>query len=123
MNEDQLNNQIDAFFDAARPLAKALVARWLASLEARDQAEAAAPIGTPAQSDRPLNLGEKRELTVMELAALWGVSKRSIYQWKTTGELPFKKMGRLLCFDLIEADQWRTKHRESFNKGRLRVVK
>jgi excisionase family DNA binding protein len=63
---------------------------------------------------------DKRELTVKELAAIWRVSTRSIYEWKTTGGLPFKKHGRLLRFDWIEADRWAKQHREAFGKVRLR---
>jgi hypothetical protein len=66
---------------------------------------------------------DRRELTVKDLAKIWGVSTRSIYEWRLTGGLPFKKHGRLLRFDWIEADRWARRHRESFTKARLRVVR
>jgi excisionase family DNA binding protein len=116
--QDKILSLIDHLFDIGRALAK----EWtIIRLEhqANDQAEASARIAvTPA----PV-LSDKRELTVKELAAIWGVSTRSIYEWTTTGWLPFKKVGRLLRFDWIEADQWAKQHREAIGKARLRVVK
>jgi excisionase family DNA binding protein len=88
--------------------------------QAGDQAKASSGKQEPGPAPIPI---DKRELTVKELAAKWGVSRRSIYQWTYTLGLPFKKMGRLICFDLIEAEAWRTRHREAFGKARLRVVK
>jgi excisionase family DNA binding protein len=95
-----------------------LLIRWLASRhdQANDQAAAVEIVTTPA----PIPI-DRKELTAKELAALWGVSTRSIYEWKTTGGLPFKKRGRLLRFNWIEADQWGKQHRESFNKARARL--
>src|SRR5262245_37973165 len=89
--------------EAERDLAKGLFT-WLASHQAGDQAEASGRSAAPI-APAPI-LPDKRELTVKELAAIWGVSERSIYQWKTTGGLPFKKRGRLLRFDPIKVDQW-----------------
>jgi excisionase family DNA binding protein len=70
----------------------------------------------PAQSD-------KKELSVKDLAARWGVSTRSIYEWTATGGLPFKKRGRLLRFDPIKVDQWEKGRQELFTKARLHVVR
>src|SRR5262245_9681156 len=98
--------------EAERDLAKGLFT-WLAS----HQAETSAIEKPPA----PI-LSNKRELTVKDLADIWGVSDRSVYKWKDEQGLPFKKHGRLLRFDWIEAAQWAKRHRESFNKARLRVV-
>ena len=67
-------------------------------------------------------LSDNRDLSVKELAARWGVSTRSIYEWKLHG-LPYKKVGRLLRFDPIKVDQWANGHQESFNKARFRVVR
>jgi excisionase family DNA binding protein len=66
---------------------------------------------------------DKRELSVKELAARWGVSTRSIYEWKTTKGLPYIPHGRCLRFDWVEVDAWSKRHRESFTRARLRVVK
>ena|SRR6266545_1400149 len=107
--------------EAERDLARALVSTWLAR-QAGDQAgvvETSTRIVTPIA----LAQGAKRELSVKDLAALWGVSTRSIYEWKTTGGLRFKKVGRLLRFDPIEADLWALRHQESFTRAKLRVVK
>jgi excisionase family DNA binding protein len=88
--------------------------------EANDQAVETSIVKeiAPAQM-----LSDKKELTALELAEHWDVSDRSIYQWKTTHGLPFKKVGRLLRFDLAEAEAWAKRHRESFTKARLRVVR
>ena len=97
---------------------KTLACIWLASqAEAQAVETSSRIVATPAQRE------EKRELTVMELAVAWGVSDRSIYEWKRKEGLPFKKVGRLLRFDWAEADQWAQRHREAFGKARLRVVK
>src|SRR5262245_28900647 len=115
-----ISRKIDAFFEAGRELAKELVITWFASLESHaneTNSRIVAEIApAPIQSD-------KRERSVKELAAIWGVSIRSIYKWKDEQGLPFKKRGRLLRFDPIKADQWEQGNRESFTKARLRVVK
>jgi excisionase family DNA binding protein len=89
--------------------------------QAGDQAETSARIITEI-APAPL-LSDKRELSVKELAARWGVSERSIYQWRLTGGLPFKKRGRLLRFDPIKVDQWEKGRQELFTRARLRVVR
>jgi excisionase family DNA binding protein len=90
----------------------------------KSQANNQGETSRPATETRPVPIPiDKRELSVKELAALWGVSERSIYQWKTTGGLPFKKRGRLLRFDPIKVDQWEKGRQELFTKARLRVVK
>ena len=85
----------------------------------------AAETRPPVVSEREIAtaLSDRRELSAKDLAAIWGVSPRSIYAWKTTGGLPYKKVGRLLRFDWIKADLWSKRHQESFTRARLRVVK
>jgi excisionase family DNA binding protein len=115
---DQLRDELHGAGEHAKRMIDHIVRAACLLLEDRasDQTETSARIVTetaPAPSD-------KRELTVKELATRWGVSERSIYEWKTTGGLKFKKVGRLLRFDLAEADQWAQRHREAFGKARLR---
>ncbi|HEU0175102.1 MAG TPA: helix-turn-helix domain-containing protein [Blastocatellia bacterium] len=102
--------------EAERDLAKGLLT-WIASGD--DQASASGRSATPI-APAPV-MHDKRELTAKELADIWQVSDRSVYQWRLTGGLPFKKVGRLLRFDWIEADQWAKQHREAFNKARARL--
>ena len=89
----------------------------------RDQAGELGGVNTSVETRAALIPIDRQELTVKDLAKVWGVSTRSIYEWRLTGGLPFKKHGRLLRFDWIEADQWAQRHRESFTKARLRVVR
>jgi excisionase family DNA binding protein len=110
------SNAIDRIADGL----KILLGIWLDVQ--RDQGERAGAVEVREIAPAPI-LSDKRELTVKELAARWGVSTRSIYEWTATGGLPFKKRGRLLRFDWIEVDQWEKRHRESFTRARLRVVK
>jgi excisionase family DNA binding protein len=115
---DEILSLIDTFCDAGRDLAKAIAHAWLEA-QAGDQAETSTRIVkeiAPPPSD-------KRELTVKELAARWGVSTRSIYEWKTTKGLPYIPHGRCLRFDWVEVDAWSKRHRESFTRARLRVVR
>ena len=119
LHDKQLSAKLDALFDVGRDFAQTLLATWLASRS--DQGEASTQIERET-GPAPIPT-DKRELSVKELATLWGVDKRSVYQWKDTHGLPYKRVGRLLRFDWIEADQWSKRHRESFTKARLRIVK
>lgn len=102
---------------------KELYAIWLEvqSDQAGDQAETSARIERETRPGPAIS--DKRELSVKELAARWGVSPRSIYEWKTTKGLPYIPHGRCLRFDWSEVDAWSKRHRESFTRARLRVVK
>lgn len=73
--------------------------------QAGDQAKTSARIVTEI-APAPI-LSGKKELSTQELADRWGGSTSSIYEWKTTGGLPFKKRGRLPRFDPIKVDQWK----------------
>jgi excisionase family DNA binding protein len=119
LHDEQLSDKLDALFDVGRDFAQAWLSRWLASRD--DQAEASGRIERET-APAPI-LSDKRELSVKELAARWGVSERSIYQWRLTGGLPFKKRGRLLRFDPIKVDQWEKGRQELFTRARFRVVK
>src|SRR6266542_3076624 len=86
----------------------------------RDQAGEVGAVNTSLETmPAPIPI-DRRELTVKDLAKIWGVSTRSIYEWRLSGGLPFKKHGRLLRFDWIEADAWSKRHQEAFTKARLR---
>lgn len=117
--QDKILSLIDGLCDLGRDLAKEIAITWLASRD--DQAETSARIVTETLPVPVIS--DNRELSVKELAERWGVSTRSIYEWKTTGGLKFKKVGRLIRFDPIEADLWAKRHQESFTRARLRVVK
>jgi len=117
LHDEQLSANLDALFDVGRDFAQAWLSRWLAR-QAGDQAGAVEIEKTPA----PIT-NDKRELSVKELAARWGVSTRSIYEWKTTKGLPYIPHGRCLRFDWVEVDAWSKRHRESFTRARLRVVR
>jgi excisionase family DNA binding protein len=117
LHDEQLSAKLDTLFDVGRDFAQAWLSHWLASRD--DQAEASARIERKTASAP----SDRRELTVKDLAARWGVSERSIYQWRLTGGLPFKKRGRLLRFDPIKVDQWEKGRQELFTHARFRVVK
>lgn len=54
-------------------------------------------------------MGEKRLLSVEEMARYIGSTKGSIYTFKCEGKIPKEciiKMGRSLRFDVIEVDKW-----------------
>ncbi|HKQ90193.1 MAG TPA: helix-turn-helix domain-containing protein [Blastocatellia bacterium] len=124
-DRDERAQALKTIYDGLRMALDGAYAYQLSCLrlddQANDQGEASARIVKEiALAPMP---NDKRELTVKELADIWGVSDRSVYKWKDEQGLPFKKHGRLLRFDWIEADQWAKRHRESFNKARLRVVK
>lgn len=53
-------------------------------------------------------------LTVEEVAELLRVSPRSVYDWVSQGQIPFRKAGRRTIFLLDEILQW-TNERRSTN--------
>ena len=126
--DDFLLRTVGAFIDAFKDLVLALIVMWMETrsdqAKARDLAETSRKSAEAAGATRqaPI-LADRRELTVKELAAVWKVSERSIYQWKDTHGLPYKRLGRQLRFDWAEVDAWSKLHRESLNNARLRVVK
>jgi hypothetical protein len=125
VDQNEIDREVDDFFAAGARLTKSLiraVCLILSDTLSDKQAETRAGAVEIEKTPAPIP-SDKRELTVKELAALWGVSTRSIYEWKLTHGLPYKKHGRLLRFDWIEANRWSERHRESFTRARLRVVK
>jgi hypothetical protein len=122
---EELREEIRAAGEDAKRMIDHIIRAACLLFADRDQAGELGDVDTSVET-RPMLIPipiDKRELTVKDLAKIWGVSTRSIYEWRLTGGLPFKKHGRVLRFDWIEADQWAQRHRESFTKARLRVVK
>ena len=48
----------------------------------------------------------KKLLTRKELADYLGVSEVTIYGWTSKKKIPFRKVGRLLRFDIDEIEAW-----------------
>src|SRR5262245_50266943 len=115
---DDLAGSLHIIVDRINRGAKLVLSDWL-EVRRQDHPKqiGAGAIGTelanPTQGD------EKKHLTVKELAAAWRVSERSIYEWKRKNGLKSLKMGRLLRFDWVEANQWAKRHRESIGKAQL----
>src|SRR5262245_28496669 len=125
MPHKDIFSAIDRLFDAERERIEAkrdLAKRLFTWLESQ-ASELVHGVPLDTETRTALIPIDRRELTVKDLAKIWGVSTRSIYEWRLTGGLPFKKHGRLLRFDWIEADAWSKRHQEAFTKARLRVVR
>jgi excisionase family DNA binding protein len=61
-----------------------------------------------------LPLSRPQFLTVEEVAALLRVSPRSVYDWVSQRQIPFRKAGRRTIFLLDEILEW-TSERQSTN--------
>jgi predicted DNA-binding transcriptional regulator AlpA len=120
---EELREEIRAAGEDAKRMIDHIIRAACLLFADRDQAGELGDVNTSVETMPALIPIDKRELTVKDLAERWGVSTRSIYQWKLTHGLPYRKMGRVLRFDSIEADRWAQRHRESFTKARLRVVR
>lgn len=59
-------------------------------------------------NDSPRDSVPRRLITIEELAALWSISKGTLYNWVNQGRLPHVKLGRSLRFDVFDIE----KHRE-----------
>lgn len=55
---------------------------------------------------RPLPKNVPTLLDINQVAELTGLKVESIYNMKAQGRIPFKKVGRLLRFDLSELNEW-----------------
>ena len=64
-----------------------------------------------------------RLFTVKEIAAYLGVNDRSIYLWIKNRNLPFRKVGDEMRFDLSEVEAWTRPESKSLEKAPLHVVK
>jgi excisionase family DNA binding protein len=51
-------------------------------------------------------------LTVEAVAELLRVSPRSVYDWVSQGQIPFRKAGRRTLFLLDEIIEWTTERRQ-----------
>ena len=67
--------------------------------------------------------GPRGLLTVKEVAAYLGVNDRSIYLWIKNKNLPFRKVGEDLRFDLTEVEAWTRPESKSLERAPLHVVK
>jgi excisionase family DNA binding protein len=65
----------------------------------------------------------QRLLTVKEVAAYLNVSDRAIYLWVKNKNLPHRKVGEDLRFDLAEVDAWTRPEPNALEKAPLHVVK
>ena len=115
LHDNQLSDKLDAFFDACRDLAKALVTTWLAS-QANDQDQAAET--SPEQ--------RQKLWTVAEIAEYLRVEPRTVYVWVREKDMPARKAGDELRFDPDEVERWTMRDRETeknIEKTRLRAIR
>lgn len=49
---------------------------------------------------------EKRLVDVKELAVYMQVKANTLYSWVSQKQIPYKKVGRLVRFDVQEIDRW-----------------
>jgi predicted DNA-binding transcriptional regulator AlpA len=54
---------------------------------------------TSSKAERPAAIGEKALINVIELSALTGISRRSLFNLMADSEFPRIKVGRKLLFD------------------------
>jgi excisionase family DNA binding protein len=49
---------------------------------------------------------ERRFIGVKELAVYLGIKVDTVYAWVSARRIPFRKLGKLVKFDLKEVDLW-----------------
>jgi hypothetical protein len=101
LHDKQLSAKLDALFDVGRDFAQAWLSHWLET-RAGDQAETSAP----AQSEKPLTLDE--------LSARLGRTKRTIREWMSDYGLPSLRAHSKAdpLFDWREVLEWMKRHRK-----------
>lgn len=52
-------------------------------------------------------------MTIKEIAAYLNANERSIHNWMKTGELPYRRVGSDIRFDMAEVDEWTKRHRKN----------
>jgi excisionase family DNA binding protein len=70
---------------------------------------------------KPVN-ESRRLLTAKEIAAYLGVSDRTIYLWVKQKNLPYRKVGEDLRFDLKEVEAWTAPETKTLEKAPLHMV-
>jgi predicted DNA-binding transcriptional regulator AlpA len=120
---EELRDEIRAAGEDAKRMVDHIIRAACLLFADRDRAGELGDVNTSVETSLVPIWIDKPELSVIELANRWGVSPRSIYQWRLTRGLPYRKIGRLLRFDWIEADAWSKRHHETFTKARLRIVR
>jgi excisionase family DNA binding protein len=110
---------VDAFFDAGKDLARALIAKWMETRQA-GTVEASCAMGKtrPAQ--------HQKLWTVAEIAEYLRVEPRTVYVWVREKDMPARKAGDELRFDPDEVERWTMRDRETekiIEKTRLRALR
>src|SRR5215813_4978173 len=104
--DEFLLRKVDAFFDAGKDLARALIAKWVETRS--DQAGSVEPsaIGRTRPAHR------QKLWTVAEIAEYLRVEPRTVYVWVREKDLPARKAGDELRFDPDEVERWTMRDRE-----------
>ena len=117
--DEFLSRKVDAFFEAGKDLALALLAKWV-----ERQAGTIEASGAIGKTSRP---AQRQKLwTVAEIAEYLRVEPRTVYIWVREKGMPARKAGDELRFDPDEVDRWTMRDRETketIEKARIRVLR
>jgi excisionase family DNA binding protein len=118
--DEFLLRKVDAFFDAGKDLAWALIAKWVETRSDQAGSVEAGSIGKTWPAQR------QKLWTVAEIAEYLRVEPRTVYVWVREKGMPARKAGDELRFDPDEVERWTMRDRETekiIEKTRIRALK
>lgn len=105
-----LLRKVDAFFDAGKDLARALIAKWIEIRSNQAGAVEARAIGTdttgpaPSSNDEPL-------MTVEDLAGYLKIKPQTLRDWAKKGYIPYESLRSEIRFRRSVIDKWMAENR------------
>ena len=99
--------KVDAFFDAGKNLARALIMKWVETRSGQAGSVEASAIRETRSAQR------QKLWTVAEIAEYLRVEPRTVYVWVREKDLPARKAGDELRFDPDEVERWTMRDRET----------
>lgn len=99
--------KVDAFFDAGKDLAQALITKWVETRSVQAGSVEASAIRETRSAQR------QKLWTVAEIAEYLCVEPRTVYVWVREKGMPARKAGDELRFDPDEVERWTMRDRET----------
>ncbi len=104
-----LLRKVDAFFDAAKDLARALIA-WVETRSDQARAVEARATGTDTTGPAPSSICEPL-MTVEELAGYLKIKSQTLRDWVKKGHIPYESLRCEIRFRRSVIDKWMAENR------------
>src|SRR5262249_4007661 len=103
--DEFLLRKVDAFFDAGKDLARALIAKWIEARNDQTKTVEARDIGADTAEPAPPSNCEPL-MTVEDLASYLKIKSQTLRDWAKKGRIPYEPVNSEIRFRRSVIDKW-----------------